>query len=83
MTELFKKTATEVVELLKAGEITPAELLEVAISRIEAVDGQINALPIRCFDRAQEQAKKMVRPEFYGTISIYDLTTAWSTSERG
>ena len=62
MTELFKKTATEVVELLKAGEITPAELLEVAISRIEAVDGQINALPIRCFDRAQEQAKQMVRP---------------------
>ena len=26
--------------------------------------------------------KQMVRPEFYGAITVYDLTTAFSTSER-
>ena len=58
MTELFKNSAVQVVDLLKSGEISPLDLIEEAIARIEKVDERINALPIRCFERARHQAKK-------------------------
>ena len=54
--ELVHYSATECVALLKRGEIHPRELIEASISRIEAVDQHVNALPIRCFERAFEQA---------------------------
>ena len=47
MTELCKKSAAQVVRLLKSGEVSPEDLLDAAFARIEAVDTQINALPIR------------------------------------
>lgn len=59
MSELYRKTATEVVAMLRSGDIAPLELVDAAIARIEAVDGQINALPIRCFDRARAQARQV------------------------
>ena len=55
--ELWQMNATEVVHALKQREIHSAELVETAISRIEAVDDKVNALPIRCFERAFDQAK--------------------------
>ena len=57
MNELYKKTAIEVVNLLKRKTISPLEVVEHAISRIEAIDQHVNALPIRCFERAIEKAK--------------------------
>jgi len=57
MKELYKKTAIEVVNLLKRKNISPLEVVEHSVSRIEAVDKHVNALPIRCFERAIEQAK--------------------------
>jgi len=47
MSELCKKSAVQVVRLLKSGEVYPEDLLYAAFSRIDAVDAQINALPIR------------------------------------
>ena len=58
MNELFKISAVQAVNLLKSGEISPLDLIEEAIARIEKVDERINALPIRCFERARHQAKK-------------------------
>ncbi len=55
--EPWRKSATDVVSALKRGEIRPTELIEAAIARIEAVDDKINALPIRCFERAFERAR--------------------------
>ena len=55
--ELWRMSATDAVAALKRKEVRPAELIESAISRIEAVDNEVNALPIRCFDRAFEKAK--------------------------
>ena len=57
--DLWRLSATEAVSALKQGETRPTELIEAAIARIEAVDGQINALPIRCFERAFDQAKAL------------------------
>lgn len=56
MTELWRETATEMVRRLRRREISPSELVEAAIARIKAVDGAVNALPIRCFERARAQA---------------------------
>jgi amidase len=60
MHSLIRLTAREAVALLRKKEISPLELVEASIARIEAVDGAVNALPTRCFDRARNQAKRMM-----------------------
>ncbi|MBO6826922.1 MAG: hypothetical protein JJ879_12025 [Sneathiella sp.] len=82
MEELYKKSAVETVALLKAGEVSPLELVEVAEKRIEETDGAVNATPIRCFDRARAHAEKIMQGEvpsdgkylFGLPIAIKDLT---------
>lgn len=59
--ELCRLTATEAVARLEKGEVSPAELLEAAIARIEALDPGINALPIRRFEAAREEARRQPR----------------------
>ncbi len=56
MTELYQLSATDVVAMLRRGEIKPSELVASAIARVEAVDPLINALPIHRFERALEEA---------------------------
>lgn len=50
-------TATEAVSRLRNRDITPSELVEASIERIETVDRQVNALPIHRFDEAREEAR--------------------------
>ena len=50
-------SAGDMVAALRAREISAVELAELHIARIEAHDGKINAIPVRTFDRAREQAK--------------------------
>ncbi len=57
--ELVRLTATEAVALLKRREVSPLELVEAAAARIEAVDEQVNALPIRFLDQARAAAKRL------------------------
>lgn len=60
---LTRSTAVEVVELLKVGAVSPLDCLDALEARIAAVDGQVNALPTLCFDRARKAAKAiMERP---------------------
>ena len=59
MSEIYRKTAAEIVNLLKGKKISALEVVEHAITRIEAIDHQVNALPIRCFERARKQAKTL------------------------
>lgn len=49
--------ATAQAELVRRGEVTPAELVEAAIERVEKVDPQINAVIHKLFDRARERAR--------------------------
>ncbi|WP_375784187.1 amidase [Bradyrhizobium sp. Pha-3] len=58
---LVKETACAVVEKLKAGDITPLDLLDVLEKRIAEVDGKVNALPTLCFDRARTHAKTLMQ----------------------
>ena len=49
--------ATATAELVRAGEITPLELLDAAIERIEAIDPALNAVVIRWFEEARATAQ--------------------------
>jgi amidase len=60
MTDLIRMTAVDVIQRLKAGEITPLDCLDALERRVAAVDGAVNALPTRCFDRARAHARKLM-----------------------
>ncbi len=50
-------TATELVAALRDRQVSSAELTEAAIARIEARDGEINAVVVRDFERARAAAR--------------------------
>ncbi|MCG8492594.1 MAG: hypothetical protein MI743_13320 [Sneathiellales bacterium] len=75
--------ATEAVQKLKAGEVSPLELIDASEQRILETDEAVNALPIRCFDRARQHAGQLMKEKdaadpkkyLYGLpIAIKDLT---------
>ena len=51
---LINNTAREVVAKLKSGEVSRDEVIDELEARVAEVDGQINALPTLCFDRARK-----------------------------
>jgi amidase len=63
VSELWRLTASEAVVKLRRGEVSPLEMVEAAAARIEAVEPQINALPIRFLEAAREQAKRVRRED--------------------
>jgi len=58
---LIRETACAIVAKLNAGDVTPLDLLDVLEERIAAVDGKVNALPTRCFDRARSHARDLMK----------------------
>lgn len=48
--------ATGQAELVRSGQVTPLDLVEAAIERIEAADQRINAVVMRWFDQARRSA---------------------------
>lgn len=60
MTELIRMTAVRIVEGLKRGDITPFDCLDALEKRIGEVDGAVNALPTRCFERARTAARDLM-----------------------
>ena len=57
MTELCDSSAVDLRRMIGAKEISPVELLDSCIARTEAVDGAVNAMVTRDFERARETAK--------------------------
>ena len=58
---LLRETACAIVDKLKAGDVTPLDLLDVLEQRIAEVDDKVNALPTLCFDRARDHAKALMQ----------------------
>lgn len=56
---LTRMPAREVVQLLEVGEVSPLELIDAALARIEEVEPQVNALPTLCPERARGKAKAL------------------------
>ena len=57
--DLIKLSARDAVQLLEIGEVTPLELIDAALARIAKVDGDVNALPTLCPERAREAAQNL------------------------
>lgn len=55
--------ATDQAALVVTGEVSPAELLDAAIERIEAIDPALNAVNIRWFEHAREVAASADLPD--------------------
>lgn len=51
--ELCAKSARDVIALLKAGDVTPADLIDASITRQDQVEPHVNAVVTRCEDRAR------------------------------
>lgn len=58
LTELTELTAVDAVAVLKSKDASPRDFVEAALTRIEAVDGPVNALPTLCADRARDTADR-------------------------
>jgi amidase len=58
--DLIAADATTVVAGLRRGELTPHDLLDALERRIAVVDGDVNALPTLCFDRARDHADQLL-----------------------
>lgn len=61
--DLIALSACEAVTRLRAGEVSPVELVDAAAARIEAVNPAVNAIPTLCLDQAREAAQTIVQPE--------------------
>src|SRR3712207_5981000 len=66
MTDLAHLDATAQAELVRSGEVSPAELVESAIERIEALDPELNAVITPLFDKAREAAADPADGPFRG-----------------
>ncbi|MDP6977384.1 MAG: amidase, partial [Myxococcota bacterium] len=69
--------ATELADLVRRGEASPSELVEDAISRIEATNPTINAVIHPRFDAARQEAKGVDEGAFHGVpFLVKDLGCA-------
>lgn len=50
-------------ELVRKGEVTPLELVDAAIARVEKLNPQLNAMIIPLFDKARAQAQRGAIPD--------------------
>jgi len=61
MTELWRLSAVAAVDLLRKGEVTPLDLIDAALARIEKVNPAVNALVTLCPERARDHARRLMR----------------------
>jgi amidase len=57
--QLIGYDAIGLASLVKSGEVSPKELVEATIRRIESLDGKLNAVVTRTFEQALERAGKI------------------------
>lgn len=57
--ELYRLGAREAVGLLRSGDLSPVDLVEASLARIEATDAAVNAIPTRCAERALAHARRL------------------------
>ncbi|BFG81651.1 amidase [Paraburkholderia terrae] len=69
---LLKLSAVEARRLIGAGELSPVDLLDACLARIEAIEPSVNALGATAFERARDEARRaqeaVVRREPLGLL---------------
>jgi amidase len=58
--ELIQLTATEAVARLRRRDLSPLDLLDAVVARIEQVEGCVNALPVCFIDQARADARRLM-----------------------
>lgn len=58
---LWEHDATGLADIVRKGEVSPAELVDAAIARAERVNPEINAIAEKTYERARERAKTVDR----------------------
>lgn len=58
--ELHRLTALEAVRRLRAGELSPLDLIDAVERRAAAVNGAVNALVTPAYDRARDHARRLM-----------------------
>ncbi len=58
---LAERSATELRQLIRSRQISPVELLQACIARIEAVNPFVNAITATCLERARREARAAER----------------------
>ena len=59
MNDLVKLTARQAVAELKRGAVSPLEMIDAALERIDETGEAVNALPTVCADRARDHAAQL------------------------
>ena len=59
--DLVSHSAVELRRMIGAREISPLELLDACIERIEAINPAVNAVTATCYEQAREAAKAAER----------------------
>lgn len=59
MTAVYQRSAVELVRLIRAGEVSPLEVMEETLARIEAVNPSLNAFVSLRAEEALEEARAM------------------------
>ena len=67
---LVELTANELRHRIGTREVSPVELLEACIARIEAVNPHVNAITATCYDRARAEAK-LAEQDYVNTQDAY------------
>src|SRR6185436_12939119 len=57
ITDYAEHDGVALAQLVRKGEVTPAELVEEAITRIERRNGALNAVVFKAYDEARKTAK--------------------------
>jgi amidase len=68
--ELSSLDATAQAALVKKGEVSPTELVDAAIRRIEAHDGELNAVIMKRFDEARADAASVDKSAPFAGVPI-------------
>ncbi|SRX95892.1 amidase [Mycobacterium leprae TN] [Mycobacterium shimoidei] len=63
--------AVALAQAIKSGKVSPAEVVDAAIARIEAVNPALNGLAYRAFDRARAEASKPSGAGFFAGVPTF------------
>ena len=66
MSELCDLTATQLRQMIGRKDISPVELVDACIERVERVDPQLNAMVTKSYERARAEARDAEKSVLYG-----------------
>lgn len=78
--EYVKHDATALAELVRTGEVSPAELLETAIARAEAINPQLNAIVTPLYEQGRNMAINLPETGAFRGVPflLKDLELEWA-----